>query len=380
MIKKLFLFLLVFFLLSSLPAFAQNAGQDTYIKGQVLSANASSDANEQEVQALQIKLLSGAEAGKTVVVQNSIDPSSPSTKFSTGDSVILDQKVDPASHQTTYGVYEQYRLDGVWWILGIFFAVLILVIGWRGLGAIIGLLVSLGIIGAYIVPQIVNGADPLQTCLTGAVVILLITTYIAHGMSLRTSVAVVATGIALVISVICAVASVSVLHLSGIGSEDIYNLQVGMAHPINASGLLLGGLLIGTLGALNDITTTQVITLFTFIEENPAQTFASLFKKGMLIGREHITSLINTLVLAYAGTSLAVFIFFALNPQHLPWWVIVNNEATVEEITRSIVGSLALILVVPVSTFLAVLVGTRGLTFSAFFPSPASEKKRPTKD
>ena len=161
---------------------------------------------------------------------------------------------------------------------------------------------------------------------------------------------------------------VSLMHATGLGSEDIYDLQLGVA-TINPQGLLLSGILIGTLGALNDITTTQAITMFTLVKENPSQKLWDLFTKGMVIGREHIASLINTLILAYAGSSLAVLIFFELNPMHLPWWVILNNESTMEEIIKSLVGRRALILAVPITTLLATWVALEGTDAKKFLQS-----------
>lgn len=162
---------------------------------------------------------------------------------------------------------------------------------------------------------------------------------------------------------------VSLMQATGLGSEDVYNLQIGSTSPINAQGLLLGGILIATLGALNDITTTQSMTIFTLVKESPKQKLSELFGKGMDIGKEHIASLINTLILAFAGSSLAVLIFFELNPLHLPIWVILNNETTMEEIIKSLVGSSALILAVPITTFIAALIALRGTTFRKFLES-----------
>ncbi len=207
----------------------------------------------------------------------------------------------------------------------------------------------------------------MQTCIIGGFIVLVTTTYIAHGVSLKTTVAILGTSIAFLIAEWLTTTIVDLMKTTGLGSEDIYNLQMGTS--INPKGLLLGGILIATLGALNDITTTQSITIFTLVKENPKQKLSDLFSKGMDIGKEHIASLINTLILAFAGSSLAVLIFFEINPMHLPIWVILNNEATMEEIIKSIVGSSALILAVPITTFIAAWIALRGTTFRKFLES-----------
>lgn len=150
-----------------------------------------------------------------------------------------------------------------------------------------------------------------------------------------------------------AIAYVKLTSLSGLGNENAYNLQLGQPNSINLRGLLLGGMIIGALGVLDDITTTQTATIFELFKTNPKQKFNELVKKGLNIGREHIASLINTLVLAYAGVSLSLFVLFIINPRNIPYWVILNSESVMEEIVRSIVGSTGLILAIPLVTIIS---------------------------
>jgi uncharacterized membrane protein len=210
----------------------------------------------------------------------------------------------------------------------------------------------------FIVPQILAGADPLLISILGAIVIMITTIYLSHGLSLQTTVAVAATGIALVITGFLAVYFVNLLSLSGTGNEENALLAFGNTY-INIQGLLLGGIIIGTLGILDDTTTTQSAAVFEFHKINPSLTFEHLLQKGLNIGKEHIASLVNTLVLAYAGVSLSLFIFFVLNPAHQPYWVIFNSESIIEEIVRTLAGSIGLILAVPITTLLAVFVVTK---------------------
>ncbi len=310
-------------------------------------------------QRLQAELLEGKQKGKFVSLDYSIDSRYvDSQKLQIGDSVIIDSRQNP-DKSMLYSIYEPYRLPLLWWILGAFIVLVMLIAGRKGLGALVGLLISIGIISFYIVPSIIKGADPLTVSCIGACGILFFTTYIAHGVSVKTTVALIGTGIALVCTVLLSVWVVTLLHLFGLGNEDIQALVVGTNNTINPQGLLLGGILIGTLGALNDVTTTQSITMFTLVSENPKQSLGTLFQKGMAIGKEHIASIINTLVLAYAGTSLAIFIFFSLNPAHLPFWILLNNETTIEEVARTIVGSSGLMLAVPITTLLACFIALK---------------------
>lgn len=368
--RKFFTLVLIVFLLlvsyhlSLSSSFAQAPSlnlKEAYVKGKVIEIlkqrlekiNNISVYSEQ----LKVQISEGKEKGKIVSIERSLDPKLLQQKAVKGQEIVV--KSQTVNNKTQYFIYEPYRLNSLLYVAAFFLLFIIFVAGKRGIGAVIGLLISIIVIGFYIIPQILAGKDPLMVCILGSFIILLTTTYVAHGVSIKTTVAVAATAISLLFAAWISVFFVGLLQIFGLGSEDIYNLQMGPLAGINTKGLLLGSILIGTLGALNDITTTQAITIFTFVRENPKQKILDLFEKGMDIGKEHIASLINTLVLAYAGSSLAVFIFFSLNPANLPWWVILNNEATIEEIVRSLAGSTALILAVPLTTLLAAWVALK---------------------
>jgi uncharacterized membrane protein len=302
---------------------------------------------------LKVQFIEGNEKGKAITVTYVKD-----ARFGTrqvihkNDLVVIDSKPDPSS-KMVYVLYDPYRVNTLWWILGAFVLLVLVVIGKKGIGALIGLGISISVIALYIMPNIMKGQDALTTCIIGAVAILLVTTYVAHGVSKQTTVALAGTTLALIIAAILSYIAVQITYILGIGDPNSYELQISTTYAINPQGIFLGGIIIGTLGALNDITTTQAITIFTLAKDNPRQSVSHLFWKSLHIGREHIISMINTLVLAYAGTSLSIFLFFSFNPAHLPWWLLLNDQATMEEIIRTIVGSTALILAVPITTIIA---------------------------
>jgi len=332
--------------------------QETYIRGKVIQITSQGmqifHGTKSYNENLKVELLEGKESNKVISIAYAGDETfGVKQRIAVGDTVVVDSKPDMNSKKIFYTIYEPYRLNNFWWILAGFILLIIGVAGKKGIGALVGLSISILTISFYVVPQIIQGHDPLSVCIIGAIIILVLTTYVAHGISIKTTIAVIGTGLSLWIAGIIASGSVQFLHLFGLGNEDVQNIQIGTSHPINPQGLLLGSILIGTLGALNDITTTQSISIFTLAKENSTQHFLHLFKKGMIIGREHIASLVNTLVLAYVGTSMAIFIFFELNPAQLPWWVILNNETTMEEIIRTLIGSAALIIAVPITSLIA---------------------------
>ena len=131
---------------------------------------------------------------------------------------------------------------------------------------------------------------------------------------------------------------------------------------INAQGLLLSGIIIGALGVLDDVTTTQSAAIFEFFKLNKKLSVTDLYMKGYSVGKEHISSLVNTLILAYAGASLALFVIFVLNPNNIPTWVMLNDEMIVEEIVRALAGSIGLVLAVPITTIIAAYVAKKTFT------------------
>ncbi|MDE2025874.1 MAG: YibE/F family protein [Patescibacteria group bacterium] len=369
--KILLLLLIVTGLLTiTTPVFAQVAPlpeqllpHDSYYKAtveQILKEQTQqSDGSTVINQEIKIQFLQGPQQGKEVTVERSTDfRLAGSQKLTPGTVVIIDVTTQPGT-PVHYTITDVYRLNFLWYLAAAFFAFTLLVAGWKGLSAGAGLAISLLVIMLGIVPAILHHFDPLTVCMIGALVILLSTTFIAHGFSKSTAVAIISTFLSLIATLIFSLVAVHLAHMAGLGTEDSFMLELNPSQNIDARGLLLGGIIIGALGALNDITTTQVAAIYALIRTNPKADLLHLIEQGFLIGREHIVSLVNTLVLAYAGSSLTVFIFFALNPAHLPWWVIVNNETVSEEIIRALAGSFGLVLAIPITTILASYLASR---------------------
>ena len=229
----------------------------------------------------------------------------------------------------------------------------ILIAGVKGFGSLLGMIVGFGVILLYIVPGILKGNDPLTVTLIGATIIALVTTYLAHGVSWKTTIALTSTLISIFLTAGLAILAVGFTRISGIGNEDAFALQVGTTSLINLKGLFLSGIIIATLGALNDITTTQAMTILELKKANPKLKFTALFSKGFSVGKEHIASLVNTLILAYAGSAFAVFIFFVLNPGKIPYWIVLNSELVSDEVVKILAGSIGLLLSVPIVTLIA---------------------------
>jgi uncharacterized membrane protein len=272
-------------------------------------------------------------------------------EYNVGDKVTVEilTKIDGS---TSFILREKYRLPSLGWLLAAFLALAVFCGGVTALSSVIGLLVSIGILAFVLVPRIAAGGDPLFWSLFCSIIIACTSLYIAHGFNRRTTVSLVATLITLAISAVAAILAVRLTSLFGVGTEEAFLLQTGPLEGINFRGLLLGGILIGTLGVLDDVTTAQVASIAEVAHHNPRLNFQQLFLSGTRVGREHIASLINTLALAYAGASLPLLLLFKTNDTW-PFWVTLNSEFLAEEIVRTLIGSATLLLAVPISTWLA---------------------------
>lgn len=367
-VKKYFYFLIFFFFVFQLlihPVYAQQVSpapqsadfmKATITGSEGIKKNPYSDY-QSTIELLDATILNGPDAGKSVQIQYDSQNIN-DLKLYIGDQVIL-QKTTTASGKSTYTVESKYRLSSITFIAIAFFVMVLLIVGWRGIGSFIGLGISLAVIFSYIVPQILTGADPMTVCLIGSVIILLLTTYTAHGISKQSTIALVSTLLTLLLTFGLSILIVQLSYITGYVDENSIAIHFGTGHLIDVKGLFLGGIIIGSLGALNDITTTQAATIFELAKTDMTLNKTQLFKKGIVLGREHVLSMINTLVLAYAGASLTVFIFLFYNSSYYPLWVILNSETLSEEIIRTIAGTSGLVLVVPIVTFIASYFATK---------------------
>lgn len=311
-------------------------------------------------QIIQFRYLDGPMKGQIAEAENNgsikfIDQK----KVNVGEKIIILEIKQ--GEKITNTVWDKYRLNYIYFLIIGFFALVIIFAGLKGVGSIIGMATSFIILMGFIIPQILNGHDPLAITIIGSSIILFVTIFLAHGISKKTSVAVASTVIALTITGILAFVYVKMIGLTGLGDENNYMLQIGNVN-INAQGLLLSGIIIGALGVLDDVTTTQSAAIFEFFKLNKKLSVTDLYMKGYSVGKEHISSLVNTLILAYAGASLGLFVIFVLNPNNIPSWVMLNDEMIVEEIVRALAGSIGLVLAVPITTVIAAYIARKTIT------------------
>jgi uncharacterized membrane protein len=273
-------------------------------------------------------------------------------QFEEGDAVVM---VRPPNEQQTPGAPEyyfgDYQRSTPLLVLGILFGVVVIALSrWRGLAALVGLGVSILVLTRFILPAILAGESPLLVSIVGASVIMFAALYMSHGFNVVTTTAALGTLTSLAITGILAVIFVELAKFTGLATEEATFLQLS-ADQINLSGLLLGGIIIGALGVLDDVTVTQASAVWELRAANPSYGSKQLYGSALRIGRDHIASTVNTLVLAYAGASLPLLILFLTSESSVS--SLLTNEIIAAEIVRTLVGSIGLVASVPITTALA---------------------------
>ncbi|MGP4043432.1 YibE/F family protein [Streptomyces sp. 2A115] len=319
-----------------------------------------------------VRVDTGKDKGRTFT--EIIQPDS-SRQLKQGQEVIVAYAPD-APKELQYSVTDVNRRLPMALLAGIFALAVVVVGRLRGVMALIALAVSFLILTFFILPAILQGSNPLVVAVVGASAIMLIALYMCHGLSARTSVAVLGTLLSLLLIGLLGSLFIGWAALTG-NTDDNTGLIHGLYPSIDMSGLLLAGVIIGSLGVLDDVTVTQTSAVWELHEANPTMGWRGLYRAGIRIGRDHIASVVNTLVLAYAGAALPLLLLFSIAQSSVG--TVANSELVAEEIVRTLVGSIGLVASVPVTTALAALVVSADRPGSAAPAQPLPQPQPGTK-
>lgn len=358
MVLKKYLFIVFAFLLAfpqltfaqNLPTIQQEERVEAVVKQIKSEKEIEIFEKKQLVQELELLVTSGSLKGQDLVVKSGELPAVQQTLYKPGDKIVL-SITENFDGNKLYTIVDYVRRDALYWLAGIFFLSVIVVGGKKGFASIIGLAFSFVVIFTFILPRILAGNAPVITAIVGALIILPINFYLSHGLNRKTTVALISTFLALCFTAFLSLYFVEASHLTGYASEEATFLQVAKQGSLNVQRLLLAGIIIGLLGILDDVTVSQSSVVFELKKANPSLKLLDLYKKAMNVGRDHIASVVNTLVLVYAGAALPLLLLFINNP--IPYEQVVNFEIISEEIVRILVASIGLIVSIPLTTFLA---------------------------
>ena len=268
-----------------------------------------------------------------------------------GDDVLVTAYED--GERTVYFIADRLRTVPLWALGAVFAAAVVLVGRWRGVGSLVGLVASFLVIVRFIVPAILSGMSPLAATLIGASVIMTATLVLAHGATIKTGAALAGTVLSLLLAVLLATVAVEFASLTGLAGDQEATLRILSGGAIDARGVLLGGIIIGALGVLDDVTATQASAVFELRRANRLLGAGELFARGLNVGRDHIASTVNTLVLAYAGAALPLIVILSVQPE--PLGLLISRDLIATEIVRTLVGSIGIVAAVPITTGIAAL-------------------------
>ena len=293
------------------------------------------------------ELLEGPDVGDAVTQEFPESPSTP--QFADGEKIVLGRY--PGTEGSQYSFADRDRQFTLVW-LAVLFAVAVVVLGrMRGMAALAGLVASIAVLLYFVLPAIIDGRDPVWVAVVAASAISFFALYLAHGFGAMTTVALLGTLASLALTAVPATAFSTLSRFSGFSTEEAIFLQGVGGGTVDLQGLILAGMIIGALGALDDMTVTQAAAVSELHDANPSMSARQLVGAGMRIGRDHVASTVNTLVLAYVGASMPLMLLFVLSRQALP--DVANSEVVAIEIVRTLVGSIGLVASVPLTTWLA---------------------------
>ncbi len=311
---------------------------------------------------------SGPNTGATTLFEFTPGPGQP--QLATGDKIRIIRQVDQQG-ATSYGFYDYERAWPLVGLAALFAVVIVAVARWRGLLALVGIVVAFLVLVMFLLPALRDGAPAVPVALVASAAILYVVIYLAHGVSLRTSAALLGTLTSLLLAALLSWAAIGLAHLTGLSEEQNNEVAAYMGN-VSITGLLLAGFIIGSLGVLNDVAVTQASTVFELAAVGDETSRRTIFLGAMRVGRDHIASTVYTLVLAYAGSSLPLLLLFSVANRSLG--DVLTTESVAIEIARSAVGGIALALSVPLTTAIATVLATPGVATTSRQAGPAGSR------
>ncbi|MFH0840773.1 MAG: YibE/F family protein [bacterium] len=354
--KKIIILIAILFLS---PMFAWAQTEEAVFEAKVISIEdsrilESEDGSRVVQQNVRLKGLSGEWEGRERVTDGIGDLNVlHNIEVKPGDKILVSYLRDINGQERLY-IIDHVRRGPLLWLALIFCALIILISRFKGLKALVSLAVSFLIIVYLVIPGVLAGFNPLLVSIACSFLILLLVIYITWGWSKQSHLAFFSIAISLIITGLFSFLFTILTKLTGLANEDIIFLIGDGLPAINFQGLLLAGIIIGTLGVLDDVVISQISTVRQLREANLNLSVKELFSRAMKVGIDHISSMANTLFLAYVGVSLPLLLLFKLESTAFHGFAqIINSEIIATEIVRTLTGSVGLILAVPIATFIA---------------------------
>jgi len=296
-----------------------------------------------------VAIESGPNAGTRTLLE--IFPSPGQPTLTLGAHVRLVRQTD-SSGTPMYSFNDYSRGLPLALVVAAFVVAIVAVARWRGVRALLGLGIAFGVLVVFTLPALLDGKPAMPVALVSGAAILFAVLYLAHGVNLRTSSALLGTLASMLVAAVLSTVAIRMTHLTGLSQEQNADVQAYLQH-VSITGLLLAGFIIGSLGVLNDVTITQASAAFEIASIDESASRRTIFASAMRVGRDHIASTVYTLVLAYAGGALPLLLLFSVMGGSVS--DVLTGDAVAIEIVRSSVGGIALALSVPLTTAIAAM-------------------------
>ena len=360
--KKIFIIFIALFLFIPLVSFAQekdNKKNDEVFKASVQQIleekdGVREDGSKSIQQKIKLRGLEGSWKNKEIVFDGTEIDLLSASRYKQGDLVLINYSPGPEGEDNFY-IVGYSRSSSIFWLTLLFVLVVIVVGRLKGFRSLFVLLLTFLIILQFIIPKILAGGNPLVISIFGSFIILVLSVYITEGFKKTSTIVIAAMIISLIITGLISYWFTGLTKLTGFASEESMFLMGLAGGNLNVQGLLLAGIIIGSLGVLDDIVISQVIVVEEFKHSNENLTNMQVYSKAMKVGISHLSSMVNTLFLAYAGASLPLLILFSV--KQAPFYTfsqVIDNEMIATEIVRTLAGSIGLVLAIPIATLLAV--------------------------
>ncbi len=330
---------------------ATGAQASEQLRGQILEAIQAECTNSDLEQAhtvcvkYAVTVESDSQPSQTLIIEES----EPRLVYREGEHVFLQVYTSPEGN--SYAITGPVRESPIVVLVIIFIIATLLVGKLQGLGSLIGLSISIAVLFLVTIPAIINGSNPILAGFVGGVLVLCSSIYLSHGFNRKSTIALISTLLGLGMVSVLAVIFMELVRLTGFGSEESYFLINQLPNMIDMRGVLFASIIVGGIGVMDDVTVNQVSSMLEIHKANMSLDQKQLFIRSMNIGRDHIASMVNTLFIAYAGAAMPLIMLLQAN--HVPLGEIINNEIFAEEIVRTFIGSIGLILIVPITSLTA---------------------------
>lgn len=307
------------------------------------------NGREQIYQVLNLKITKGSLENEIIQIDTAQYLTVSQISYETGDQVLV--RLTSFQGENHFQIIDFIRSDSIIGLFLIFFILAVFIAKKKAVTSVLGMAISFIVIFFFILPQINQGANPILISALASLILIPITFYLSHGFNQKTTIAVISTFISLFITSILSYIFVKKIKLTGFSTEEASFLFSQKTGAINMQNLLIAGIIIGLLGILDDITIAQSALVEKLKKNNPKLNFTSLFQKSMDVGKDHIASMINTLILVYTGSALPLFLLFINSDKNFSQ--VLNYEQIATEITIMLLGSIGVVIAVPITTFFA---------------------------